>query len=265
MTLGGFLADWNWRLLFIGDGLTTLGYGAVVYFFIKETRPAAVTGGTPAIRAGSPWRDPIFLSLLTVSFGFAMIFFNHISTLPLTITGAAGYPASVFGSLIAVNGLLIAVFEMGTVDALRSYRRLRVAAVGMVLTGLGFGLTGVFLHWSWFLLTVVLWTFGEILSAPFKMAFVTDWAPPEQRGRYLSMQGATWSLAIGLNPILFLPVHAALGDRAYWPLMLLIALPMAWVLLRLDRVADRPDRLRGLAHDPSPSFPPAVGLGPEVV
>lgn len=265
MTLGGFLADWNWRLLFIGDGLTTLAYGALVYFFIRETRPAPAHADGPAPTGGSPWRDPVFMSLLAVSFGFAMIFFNHISTLPLTVTGPAGYKARVFGGLVAVNGLLIAIFEMGTVDHLRHFRRLRVAAVGMVLTGLGFGLTGVFLHWSWFLLTVILWTFGEILSTPFKMAFITDWAPPERRGRYLSMQGATWSLAIGLNPILFLPLHAALGDRAYWPLMLLIALPLALVLMRLDRVADRPELLRGLSRDAAPASPPAVGLGPEVV
>ena len=67
------------------------------------------------------------------------------------------------------------------------------------------------------------------------------------------------------GPVLLLPVHARLGDRAFWPLMLLIAVPTAWVLLRLDRVADRPERLRGLSHDPAPAFPPAVGLGSEVV
>lgn len=266
MSIGGFVADWNWRVLFFGDGLTTLAYAAVVYLFIKETRPAAAhAGGANAPAGPSPWRDPVFLRLLVVSFGFAMIFFNHISTLPLIVTVTAGYPARVFGGLVAVNGLLIALFEMGTVDRLRHFRRLRVAALGLVLTGLGFGLTGMVLHWAWFLLTVVLWTFGEILSAPFKMAFVTDWAPPDMRGRYLSWHGATWSLAIGLNPLLFLPLHAALGDRAYWPLMLLIALPAAWVLLRLDRMADRPERLRGLAHDPAPAFPPTVGLGSEVV
>jgi MFS family permease len=77
------------------------------------------------------------------------------------------------------------------------------------------------------------------------MAFITDWAPPESRGRYLSWHGATWSLAIGLNPLLFLPLQAALGDRAYWPLMLLLAIPGTLVLLRLDRIADRPERLRG--------------------
>ena len=244
MSLGGLIADWNWRVLFFGDGLTTLAYAAVVYLFIQETRPArapaAVTEAGP-----SPWRDAVFLQVLAVSFAFAMIFFNHISTLPIAVTGAAGYPSSVFGGLVAVNGLVIAVFEMGTVDRLKGFRRLRVAAVGMLLTGIGFALTGLFLHWAWFLATVVLWTMGEILSAPFKMAFVTDWAPPDRRGRYLSWHGATWSLAIGVNPVLFLPLHASLGDRGFWPLMLLIAVPAALVLLRLDRIADRPERLRG--------------------
>ena len=97
------------------------------------------------------------------------------------------------------------------------------------------------------------------------MAFLTDWAPPAWRGRYLSWYGATWSLAIGLVPSLFLPLHSRLGDRAFWPLMFLIAVPAAWTLLRLDRAADRPERLRGLSHAPAPSFAPAVGLGTEVI
>jgi MFS family permease len=267
MSLGGFLADWNWRLLFIGDGLTTLGFAAVVYLFIGETRPAAAApSGATALPAGtSPWRDVVFLQLMATSFAFAMVFFNHVSTLPVAVTGSAGYPARVFGGLVAVNGLVIALFEMGTVERLKPYRRLRVAALGTLLGGIGFGLTGLSMHWSWFLLTVVLWTVGEILCLPFTMAFLTDWAPPAWRGRYLSWHGATWSLAIGLNPILFLPLHARLGEGGFWPLMLLIALPASWTLLRLDHVADRPERLRGLSHDPAPALPPRVGLGSEVV
>ena len=267
ISLGGFLADWNWRLLFFGDGLTTLGYAAVVYLFIGETRPADVTHhpDAPAPVRMSPWQDAVFLQLMAVSFGFAMVFFNHISTLPMAITVSAGYPARVFGGLVAANGVLIALFEIGTVERLKRYRRLRVAAVGTLLGGLGFALTGVFMHWSWFLFTVVLWTFGEILCLPFTMAFLTDWAPPAWRGRYLSWNGATWSLAIGLNPILFLPLHSWLGDRRFWPLMMLIAIPSAWTLLRLDRIADRPERLRGLVRDSVPVFPAMVGVGPEVV
>jgi MFS family permease len=91
------------------------------------------------------------------------------------------------------------------------------------------------------------------------MAFVTDWAPPAARGRYLSFYQATWSVAMGLNPLLFLPLRARLGDAAFWPLMMLLAAPSALLLIHLDRTADRPERLRGHASAP----PMAAALSPE--
>jgi MFS family permease len=254
MTLGGLLADWSWRLLFVGDGLTTALFGALVYFFIPETRPAPPAAGDsalPVTPSASPWRDAVFLQVMAVSFTFALVFFSHITALPLTMTVNAGYPARLFGVLIGTNGLLIALFEVSIVHRLRGWRRLRVAALGTALAGIGFGLSGVFLHWAWFLVTVVIWTAGEIFSTPFKMAFVTDWAPPAQRGRYMSLYQATWSVAFALNPVLFLPLQARLGDRGFWPVMMVVAAPAVLALLRLDRTADRPERLRGLAHDPA--------------
>ena len=188
---------------------------------------------------------------MAVSFAFGLVFFCHITALPLTMTVNAGYPAWVFGALVGLNGLLIAVFEVSVVHRLAGRRRLRVAAVGTALAGLGFGLSGLFVHWAWYLVTVVIWTAGEILSTPFKMAFVTDWAPPALRGRYLGLYQATWSVAVALNPILFLPLQARLGDRLFWPLMIVVAAPAVLTLLHLDRTADRPDRLRGLSHAPA--------------
>ena len=65
--LGGLLADWDWRLLFLGDGLTTLAYGVLVYFTIPETRPprrapplrrAPTPAAGAAELAASPARAP---------------------------------------------------------------------------------------------------------------------------------------------------------------------------------------------------------------
>ena len=254
MSLGGFIEDWSWRLLFIGDGATTLLYGAVVYLFIGETRPSENPGssGNRDPEASSPWRDAVFLQVLVVSLTFSLMFFSHLTELPLTITLTAGYPARLYGLLVAMNGLLIALFEMSVVERLRPFRRLRVAALGTFLTGLAFSSAGMARHWTWFLLVVVMYTAGEILTTPQKMAFVTDWAPPASRGRYLSFYQATWSIAMGLNPILFLPLRTRLGDAAFWPLMMLLAAPSALLLLRLDRVADRPELLRGATEAAPP-------------
>ena len=129
-----------------------------------------------------------------------------------------------------------------------------MAAVGTALAGLGFGLSGLFVHWTWYLVTVVIWTAGEILSTPFKMAFVTDWAPPALRGRYLGLYQATWSVAIALNPILFLPLQARLGDRLFWPLMMVVAAPAVLV-------AAAPGPRGGPSRPPARPVPPAGGGG----
>jgi MFS family permease len=245
MAIGGLLADLSWRLLFVLDGVTTLGFAAVVYVGIPETgapRAEAAPRGGPG-----PWRDPVFLQLAATSLCLAFVFVSFVTVLPLTVTLSAGYPALVYGLIIGVNGLLIAALEISVAHALRGRRRLRVAALGTMLVGLGFALSGLVLHWAWFLLMVVLWTAGEILAMPQKMAFVADWAPPEARGRYLGFYSATWSLALALNPLVCLPLHAALGDRLFWTLALVPTVPSALVLLRLDRRADRPERLRGMS------------------
>jgi MFS family permease len=275
--LGGVLADWNWRFLFLGDGLTTLAFGALVYFTIPETRPVLVVPAlvpvptpSPSSSSGScsapspasegmveharpvfgrgptnPLRDGVFLATTLAGLLLTLIFCCHLTVLPLTVTQSAGYPAVVFGLLASVNGVLIAFFEISITARLKGFRRLRLAALGSFLVAAGFGMIGLVMHWAWFLLAVVVFTAGEILSSPQQMAFIADWAPPEVRGRYLSFYQAMWSVAFAVNPAIALPLHAALGERAFWGLMPLVAVPGVLVLLRLDRTADRPERLRG--------------------
>jgi MFS family permease len=282
--LGGVLADWNWRLLFLGDGLTTLAYGVIVYFLIPDTRPMPLAPGpavaasrgadvaavravapsaavatAPSVHAAighggrapsiSPLRDTVYLQVVAVSFLFTFVFSTNLSVFPLTVTQGAGYPARVYGALVAVNGVLVALFEISVVARLKRFRRLRVAALGNLLCAAGFGMLGLVMHWTWFLLAVLVFTAGEILASPQAMSFVADWAPPSARGRYLSLYQATWSIAFALNPAVTLPLHKALGERLFWGLMPLLALPAVLVLLRLDRAADRPERLRGLTRE----------------
>ena len=261
--IGGLLADWDWRLLFLGDGLTTLAYGVLVYFTIPETRPQGVVlssapasppaAGSKAARPvpgrgpTNPLRDGVFLATTATGFLFTFVFCCNLSIFPLTVTQSARYPAVVFGLLAAVNGALVAFFEISITVRLKPFRRLRLAALGCCLSALGFGVIGLVMHWAWFLLAVLVFTAGEIVASPQQMAFIADWAPPEARGRYLSLYQATWSVAFAVNPAITLPLHAALGERRFWGLMPLVAVPGVVILLYLDRTADRPERLRGLS------------------
>lgn len=251
MVVGGALADLSWRLLFLGDGGTTLLFGAVVYAFLTETKPeSARVPGKPE-PPSRLWADTVFLTLCLSSLLYSLVFFVDFVVLPLTVTVSAGYPSIVYGLLLASNGLLVAFLEITIVDALRPFRRLRAAALGTLLIGAGVGITGFFMHWAWFLLALLLWTAGEILTMPQQMSFVADWAPPDARGRYLSWYGATWSLALAVGPPVLLPLHAFLGEARFWPALAVLALPSAAISLYLDRVADTPRLLRGRTPEPA--------------
>lgn len=242
MVAGAVLVDVSWRLLFLIDGLTTLAYGLLVLAYLAETRPPEGEAEASQVPA---WRDGVFVAMLAAGFLFSLLFFTDVTVLPFTVL-EAGYPTVVYGVLVGTNGLLIALFEVSVVHSLQGLRRLRVAAAGAALVGVAYVLLGVERHWGALLASVVIWTLGEILSSPQQMAFVADWAPPRARGRYLATYQATWFGAFAVNPLLFLPLRARLGEDLFWPVVALLSLPAAGLLVALDRF-DQPQHLRGRA------------------
>ena len=119
------LADWDWRLLFLGDGLTTLAYGVLVYFTIPETRPEGLVGRCPprappttpdraaarrpVLRPRGPTNRCATASSCRTFTGAPL--HVHLLLAPLGPPAhgdavGAGYPAVVFGLLAAVNGVL---------------------------------------------------------------------------------------------------------------------------------------------------------------
>jgi MFS family permease len=241
--VGGLLADVSWRLLFWGDGATTLLFALLVYLQVPETQHETLA--PTAAPAGHPLRDRVFVLVLVATFVYCLAFFSDYIVLPLTVTKSAGYPAYVFGLVVSLNGFLIAAFELTIVDWLRRFRRLRVAAAGVLMTALGLAIMGLYMHWACFVVAIVLVTIGEIFTLPQQTAFVTDWAPPEMRGRYLGAFSASWGLGAAVAPVVLLWLHGRLSEPVFWGLLGLVILPSCALLLHLDRTADHPERLRG--------------------
>ena len=246
IALGGLLADVSWRLLFWGDGATTLLFGLIVYLQVPETQQE--TPAAKATPAGHPLRDRVFVLLLLSTFIYCVAFVADFIVLSLTVTKSAGYPAYVYGLVVSVNGFFIAAFELTVVDWLRRFRRLRVSALGVLMTALGLGIMGLYMHWACFVAAILLVTIGEILTLPQQTAFLTDWAPPEMRGRYIGLSSAAWGLGAAVAPVVLLPMHARLSERVFWALLGVAILPSCALLMHLDRTADHPERLRGHSH-----------------
>ena len=91
-----------------------------------------------------------------------------------------------------------------------------VLAVGSLFLALGAG--SVALGWSFptFLASMVVLTIGEMIVMPTSTALTANLAPPNMRGRYMSIYGLTWGIGFGIGPVIGGFLNDNLAPVAIW-------------------------------------------------
>lgn len=215
--LAGFMASYDYRLLFFGDGLTTLIFAVVIWRAIPETRPAeAAQDRTPWWRSlRTPLHDRLFMGLMLLGLLIALIFFQGWVTLPLHMD-SEGFGESDYGAVIALNGAVIVLLGLPASRILPTLPRIPSLAASAVLVGIGFGLVAWASTVPLLMLTVVIWTLGELLTAPVWNALIADLAPIDKRGVYMGFSGMAWGVAYFLAPALGGVILGQLGPAWLW-------------------------------------------------
>lgn len=214
----GFVAGVSFLLLFVLDAGTTVAAATLVAFTVPEPRrrPAmhvSTVEKAPGLRA--VFHDKVFIAYVGVNLLTALVFMQHLSTLPLAMA-RDGLPPATYGTVIALNGLLIVAAQLFVGRLLRRLRRATALAVAALVMGAGFGLTA-FAHTPWFYaVTVAVWTVGEMFNAPSNSATNAELSPVSMRGRYQGVFNLSWSAAGFLAPIVGATVFQYLGNSALW-------------------------------------------------
>lgn len=204
--VAGYLAERSFFFLFLGEALTSAVLGVVALLALPE----GVRSRRSEERRGESLRsiaaDRKFLLFLLATVMAAFVYMQSGATLPLHVRDL-GLGTTTYGWLISLNGLLIVALEFPLIGITRRFAAPPVIAIGVVLTGIGFALTGAAQTALLLALTVVIWTFGEMVAAPVGNAYVADLAPSHLRGRYQGAYGLTFALGFVLAP--------ALGTRLF--------------------------------------------------
>src|SRR5262249_31108417 len=138
---------------------TTLLYGLIIYLKVPETRPARPR--RPLFDFTIPYRDRIFMAFIAVQFLVAFIFQQGLVALPLDMARRGVAPRA-FGTLIALNGVLIVLLQPFVIRWLPAFRRARVLAAAALLVGGGFALNAWWTSKPGYAASITIWTFGEI-------------------------------------------------------------------------------------------------------
>jgi MFS family permease len=89
-------------------------------------------------------------------------------------------------------------------------------AAGALLYALGVGSVALGTKFAHFWLSVVVLTIGEMLLVPTGTTLAANLSPPDMRGRYMGFYGLTWTVSIGLGPVIGGFLNDQIGPLAIW-------------------------------------------------
>lgn len=217
--LGGFLASVNYNLLFWVDGCTNIAAAILLLKLLPY-----VKSGTKHIEhkkehtGKSAYHDGIYIVFLVLTVLFAACFFHLFTILPVYYKTEWHLNVQFIGLLMALNGIIIVLIEMVLIFKLEGTRpHTGFIQRGVILVGIGYALINILPSVAWAaVLTMIIITFGEILSMPFMNSFWISRTSSNNRGQYAAMYTIAWSIAQIAAPTLGSQVAAGINYNALW-------------------------------------------------
>src|ERR1700675_2678285 len=237
--IGGILAVYSFRWLFLVDGTTSILAGAVLAFVpmrnlgrqkthepdwadaadlgreieANSFTPLAALHPATDLRA---FRNPRMLYFLAALIPVQLVFFQFTSTLPLFLVRYLHFPESVYGTIFTVNTLLIVALEVPLNTAMEHWTHRRTLMLGAFLYAVGFGSYALVGKAAGVFAAVVIWTFGEMILMPGSSAYAAEIAPPERRGEYMGLYTMSFNIAFAVGPWLGASVLGKWGASTVW-------------------------------------------------
>lgn len=240
MAIAGFMAKHSFMTLFYVDAGTTLILGLTVWIGLKRRQsPAAVRSGwAHALRHMRS--NVAFKYAAAASFLISIVFWQMSSSYGLQTTEGAGLDERVYGLLMALNGILIVFIELPLTSFTRRFNPVTIMATGYSLIGIGMGLNAFGATLTLLVVSMLVFTIGEMIALPVSSSYLASLAPDEMRGRYQGVMSITWSSAVMVAPYFGLTLYQY-SPMILWLMMVGIAgLAAALMLAGSPRRAGRP-------------------------
>ncbi len=181
--------------------------------------------------------DTNFLVFLFASFVTAFMFFQLFTTIPVYNSQKFHLNEIELGMILALNGLLIFLFEMPCIGYLerKKKRPTDVILIGSLFMAAGFVVL-LFANWLPILLiSIVLITVGQILIFSFSNTFALSRARIGFEGRYMALYSMSFSVAQILSPKIGFAVIGKFNFTANWALMSIIGVVGIAVYFMLNK------------------------------
>ena len=219
--IGGFVLATSYRIGMYGAAGGMSIYGLLLLFFARETLPKQVVLEKTSLRRQlrgywTALQDRPFMGLVgaftLVQMTAAMIW------VLLSVHLKTNFEISerLYGWLPTTNALMVVFFQVLITRWTKKFPAVQVMSWGSVFYVFA-PLLIAFSNGFWgFWLAMVIMTLGELIVVPRASAYAANLAPVDMRGRYMSLYGLTWNVAVGISPMLGGFLSDRVGPQVPW-------------------------------------------------
>ena len=136
--------------------------------------------------------------------------------LPVYAKTNYGVPEKLYGLIATTNAVMVVSLQVAVTKVTKLYSTLPVLALGGVFYAVALGSVAFGQGFWGFWISMVIMTIGEIILVPTANTYAANLAPADKRGRYMSIFGLSWRVAIGTGPIFGGMLNDNVGPRAIW-------------------------------------------------
>jgi len=205
-TIGGFVANRSFFMLFVIDSVLSCIVAIIFYKFMPETKPEAPEGKSQA----TIWqtiggyrlvlRDYAYMAFLLASMLMAIVYQQMYGSLSVFLRDNHGITTQGYGFLLTSSAITVVLFQFWVMRIIKHRPPFLMMALGTVFYVIGFLMFGFVGAYVLFILAVVVITVGEMIIVPTSQALAANFAPADMRGRYMAIFGLSWAIPSTIGP-----------------------------------------------------------------
>jgi len=220
VSMGGIIASFNYQLLFIVDGGVSVLVAVAIFFLLPSKKLHHKTAQEKAeMNVRKPWKDVLFVKFLILSAMFSTCFFLMFRVVPVFYKEVWHLNEALIGFILGINGVVIALTEMVMISKIENKRSpIYYIVMGVIIVAFSFAvlLLPKFIPLVLAILSILLFTFGEMFSLPFFNTFVVKRSNDYNRGLYAAGYTLSWSVAQVVGPTSGFYIAEKFGYNTLW-------------------------------------------------
>ncbi len=196
--IGGLLATSSYALLFLISAILTTISGLIVWLFLKSPE---------TVKTMDKFKMKDLIAVkddhnLAIHVSLQLILYLVVSQLivPFSVysVNIVGLSETELGYLFSLNGLLVVALQLPVTHFFSRFRLTSQISSGAFLYLIGYGMMGIFIGFEYFMIAIIIITFGEVFISPPSLTLTSRLAPEGRMGRYMGIHGfflaAGWSI-----------------------------------------------------------------------